>query len=170
MIYRFIVISSEEESFLREFELDESNTLLDFHNSLQEELEYDRSQIASFFTSSEKWEKGEEFTLFEMGAGTTPMEDVIVDDIILDEHQKILYVFDIFNERTLFIECIGTVDKIEGRAYPVCTRSQGKPPKQILFADFSKASTSIEDIEEDIPVDNDPDISGIDDMEEYDDS
>ena len=48
MIFKFVVISSEEEAFLREFELDENNTLLDFHNILQEELEYDRSQMASF--------------------------------------------------------------------------------------------------------------------------
>lgn len=170
MIYRFIVISSEEESFLREFELDKNNTLLDFHDCLQEELEYDRSQIASFFTSSEKWEKGEEFTLFDMGANTTPMDDVIIDDIILEDHQKILYVFDVFNERTFFIECAGSVDKIEGRTYPVCTRSRGKPPKQILFSEFSGASTSIDDTDEDSPSDNDPDITGIDDMEDYEDS
>jgi len=172
MIFKFVVISSEEESFLREFELDENNTLLDFHNSLQEELEYDRSQMASFFTTSKKWEKEEEFTLFEMGANTTPMEDVIIDDIVIEDNQKLLYVFDMFNERTLFIECVGTVSAVEGRTYPLCTRSQGKPPQQVLFSSFTKVSARIDDddTEDEFIDESDPDLSGFENMEGYEDS
>jgi len=176
MIFKFVVISSEEESFLREFELDENNTLLDFHNLLQEELEYDRSQMASFFTTSKKWEKEEEFTLFEMGANTTPMDEVIIDDIVIEENQKLLYVFDLFNERTLFIECVGTVNPVEGRIYPVCTRSQGKPPQQVLFSNFTKVAARIDEEEEEeesddeFPEENDPDLSDFENMEDYEDS
>lgn len=174
MIFKFVVISSEEETFLREFELDENNMLLDFHNILQEELEYDRSQMASFFTTSKKWEKEEEFTLFEMGANTTPMDEVIIDDIVIEDNQKLLYVFDMFNERTLFIECVGTLKPAEGRTYPVCTRSQGKPPPQVLFSNFTKVAARIEDNDEE-PADefldeNDPDLSDFENMEDYEDS
>ena len=174
MIFKFVVISSEEETFLREFELDENNMLLDFHNILQEELEYDRSQMASFFTTSKKWEKEEEFTLFEMGANTTPMDEVIIDDIVIEDNQKLLYVFDMFNERTLFIECVGTLKPVEGRTYPVCTRSQGKPPPQVLFSNFTKVAARIEDNDEE-PADefldeNDPDLSDFENMEDYEDS
>jgi len=174
MIFKFVVISSEEESFLREFELDENNTLLDFHNILQEELEYDRSQMASFFTASKKWEKEEEFTLFEMGANTTPMDEVIIDDIVIEDNQKLLYVFDMFNERTLFIECVGTLKPVEGRTYPICARSQGKPPHQVLFSNFTKVAARIEDDDEE-PEDNfidenDPDLSDFENMEDYEDS
>jgi len=174
MIFKFVVISSEEESFLREFELDENNTLLDFHNILQEELEYDRSQMASFFTASKKWEKEEEFTLFEMGANTTPMDEVIIDDIVIEDNQKLLYVFDMFNERTLFIECVGTLKPVEGTTYPVCTRSQGKPPPQVLFSNFTKVAARIEDDDEE-PVDeflddNDSDLPDFENMEDYEDS
>jgi hypothetical protein len=56
MVYRFVVLSDEDEAFIREFEFLESQTLLDFHNALQEELEFDRSQIASFYLSTENWE------------------------------------------------------------------------------------------------------------------
>lgn len=173
MVYKFVVISSEEEDFLREFELDENNTLLDFHNIMQEELEYDRSQMASFFTTSKKWEKEEEFTLFEMGANTTPMDEVIVDDIIIEENQKLLYVFDMFNERTLFIECIGPVSPVEGRQYPVCTRSQGKPPQQVIFSNFTKVKARIDD-DDDVPDDfiddSDPDLSAFENMDDYEDT
>lgn len=171
MIFKFVVISSEEESFLREFELDENNTLLDFHNILQEELEYDRSQMASFFTTSKKWEKEEEFTLFEMGANTTPMDEVIIDDIVIEENQKLLYVFDMFNERTLFIECVGSINPVEGRTYPVCTRSQGKPPQQVLFLNFTKVASRVDDeSDEELMDEEDPDLSEFENMEDYEDS
>lgn len=174
MIFKFVVISGEEESFLREFELDENNTLLDFHNILQEELEYDRSQMASFFTTSKMWEKEEEFTLFEMGTNTTPMEEVIIDDILIEDHQKLLYVFDMFNERILFIECIGEVEATEGRTYPVCTMSQGKPPQQVIFPNFTKASASLRDdddkADDDIIGNKDPDLSDFENLEDYEES
>ena len=172
MVFKFVIISGEEEDFLREFELDENNTLLDFHNSLQEELEYDGSQMASFFTTSKKWEKEEEFTLFEMGANTTPMEDVIIDDIVLEDNQKLLYVFDMFNERALFIECIGSLEPVEGRTYPVCTRSQGRPPQQVLFSDFTKATASYNDDEPDEEILNEDngDLADLENFDDYEDS
>lgn len=57
MVYRFVVLSDEDEAFVREFEFLDSHSLLDFHNALQDELEFDRSQIASFFMATESWEK-----------------------------------------------------------------------------------------------------------------
>lgn len=167
MIYRFVALSDEEESFIREFELNETDTLLNFHNALQEELEYDRSQMASFFTASKDWEKEEEFTLFEMGPGTSLMEELTIDDLVVDKNQKLLYIFDQFNERALFIEATGTTEEIDGREYPSCTRSQGKPPRQVQFTNFIdpviRVDNRLDDYADDF--DDDPDLS---DLEEYD--
>jgi len=139
MIYKFVVISAEDESFIREFELEASNTLFDFHNALQEELEYDSSHLASFFTVNSNWEKEEEFTLFDMGSGTTVMDEVAIEDIAIEKNQKLLYIFDLFNERAFFIEIIGIREPVEGRDYPACTRSHGKPPVQVMFSSFSSS-------------------------------
>lgn len=173
MIYKFVVISGEDESFIREFELDEENTLFDFHNALQEELEYDRSQIASFFTTNSNWEKEEEFTLIEMGPGTTVMDEVSIDDIALEKNQKLLYVFDQFNERALFIEITGIREPVEGREYPVCTRSQGKPPVQVVFNSFTAAEILNDNLDYDtdleLDLDDDPDMPdfmNLDDIED----
>ncbi len=133
MVYRFVLLSDEDDSFSREFEFLESNTLLDFHNSIQEELEFDKSQMASFFLASNKWEKEEEFTLLDMGIGSATMEETLLEDIIINKNQKLLYLFDMFNNRALYIEFTGEDDIVEGREYPVCTNSRGAPPKQITF-------------------------------------
>jgi hypothetical protein len=138
MVYRFVVLSDEDEAFVREFEFLESQTLLDFHNAIQEELEFDRSQIASFYLSTDNWEKEEEFTLFDMGAGPSTMDNAILEDVIFRKNQKLLYVFDFFNDRALFIEYVGESKEIEEREYPLCTNSKGLPPKQVSFGGIAR--------------------------------
>lgn len=133
MVFKFVILSDEDESFVREFEFLDTHTLLDFHTLLQEELEFDKSQMASFFLASDNWEKEEEFTLFDMGTGSSTMDSAILDDIIFRKNQKLLYVFDFFNDRALFIEYTGEAKESQGKEYPSCTSSKGLPPKQILF-------------------------------------
>jgi len=133
MVYKFVVLSDEDETFIREFDFLDSQTLMDFHSTLQEELEFDRSQIASFYLATDNWEKEEEFTLFDMGAGSTTMDDAILEDVIFRKSQKILYVFDFFNDRALFIEYVGEAEEDDDKDYPVCTSSKGLAPKQVTF-------------------------------------
>jgi hypothetical protein len=138
MVYKFVVLSDEDESFVREFEFLDTHTLLDFHNLIQDELEFDKSQLASFFMATDNWEKEEEFTLFDMGTGSSTLDVAVLEDIIFRKNQKLLYVFDFFNERALFVEYTGEVKEIAGREYPSCTNSKGIPPKQVVFGGTSR--------------------------------
>ncbi|MBE0667790.1 MAG: hypothetical protein IH593_08970 [Bacteroidales bacterium] len=142
MVYRFVVLSDEDEAFVREFEFLDNQTLMDFHNSIQEELEFDKSQIASFYMSTDNWEKEEEFTLFDMGTGSSTMDNGILEDVIFRKNQKLLYVFDFFNERALFIEYVGESIEIDGKEYPNCSNSKGLPPKQVVFGGVSSKKFS----------------------------
>ena len=138
MVYKFVVLSDEDESFVREFEFLDNHSLMDFHTLIQDELEFDKSQMASFYLATDNWEKEEEFTLFDMGTGSSTMEDAILEDVIFRKNQKLLYVFDFFNERALFVEYTGEEKEIDGREYPVCTNSKGVPPKQVVFGGTAK--------------------------------
>ena len=166
MVYKFVVLSDEDESFVREFEFLDTNTLLDFHHMIQEELEFDKSQMASFFLATDNWEKEEEFTLFDMGTGSSTMEVTILEDIIFKKNQKLLYIFDFFNERALFVEYTGEVKEIESREYPLCTNSKGLPPKQVIFGGaarklYNNIVVADED-DEDAPVVDDLFLNGED--------
>ncbi|MBI5010412.1 MAG: hypothetical protein HZB98_12355 [Bacteroidia bacterium] len=132
MVYKFVVLSDEDESFVREFEFLDTHTLLDFHNLIQDELEFDKSQMASFFMATDNWEKEEEFTLFDMGTGSSTMETAVLEDIIFRKNQKLLYVFDFFNDRALFVEYTGETKEVEGRELPICTNSKGVPGRGIV--------------------------------------
>ena len=138
MVYKFVVLSDEDELFVREFEFLDSHTLIDFHNMIQDELEFDKSQMASFYMATDNWEKEEEFTLFDMGTGSSTMESAVLEDIIFRKNQKLLYVFDFFNDRSLFAEYTGESNEIEGKEYPNCTNSKVVPPKQVVFGASSR--------------------------------
>lgn len=181
MVYKFVVLSDEDESFVREFEFQDSHTLLDFHHIIQDELEFDKSQMASFFMATDNWEKEEEFTLFDMGTGSSTMEVAILEDIIFKKNQKLLYIFDFFNERALFVEYTGEAREVDGREYPQCTNSKGLPPKQVIFGGATrKLYNNIvvsDDEDEDVPEGEDlflngeeeeplPDFENIDNLNE----
>ena len=169
MVYKFVVLSDEDDSFVREFEFLDSHTLIDFHNMIQDELEFDKSQMASFYLATDNWEKEEEFTLFDMGTGSSTMEGAVLEDIIFRKNQKLLYVFDFFNDRSLFVEYTGESKEIDGREYPSCTNSKGIPPKQVVFGGASrKLYNNIvvsEDEDEDEPEVDDLFLDGGDDEE-----
>ena len=162
MVYRFVVLTDEDESFVREFEFLDSHTLLDFHNMLQDELEFDKSQMASFYLATDNWEKEEEFTLFDMGTGSSTMESAVLEDIIFRKNQKLLYVFDFFNDRALFVEYTGEAKEIEDREYPVCTNSKGVPPKQVVFGSSSrKLYNNIVVSDDDDEDDDEPEVDDL---------
>ncbi len=146
MVFKFRLISNEEKDFIRDIELLSDQTFYDFHRAITHNLNYDKSQIASFFISNEKWEKLEEITLFDMSEGGSDvkvhvMDKTYLNDFIKEPRQRLLYIFDFFNERLLFVELIDAHEKREKHAYPLITLEKGSPPRQLLIDD-----TSFEDL------------------------
>ncbi len=109
--------------------------------------------------ATDNWEKEEEFTLFDMGTGSSTMDVAVLDDIIFRKNQKLLYVFDFFNDRALYIEYTGEADEVEGREYPVCTNSKGVPPKQVIFGGSSRKMYNTIVVSDD--DDDEPDVDDL---------
>ena len=161
MVYKFVVLTDEDESFVREFEFLDSHTLMDFHNLIQDELEFDKSQMASFYLATDNWEKEEEFTLFDMGTGSSTMENAILEDIIFRKNQKLLYVFDFFNDRALFVEYTGESKEDAKHEYPSCTNSKGVPPKQVIFGGSSRKLYNNIVVSEDEEDEDEPEVDDL---------
>lgn len=147
MIYKFRMLSDEDELFLRDFEVDSESTFLTFHKAIQENLGFDPGQLASFFLADEQWNKGMELTLIDMQNDTQmaaiPMESVKIKELITTRKERLLYVYDIFTDRSLFIELIDILEPKPNVNYPVCTASVGDAPIQ-MAEDFT--------FEDDIPI------------------
>ena len=110
MVLKFRLISNERDDFVRDFEILANQTFFKFHMAIQDNLHFDKSQIASFFTCNQQWEKEQEITLFELSeeeaAKVLVMDSTNIGDYLQDIHDKMIYVYDVFNERLFFIELV----------------------------------------------------------------
>ena len=108
MIYRFTLISDEVDDFVREIQIDPEATFYDFHEAIVKSVGYTNDQMTSFFICDDDWEKEKEITLEEMDDNpemdSWVMKDTTISELIEDEKQKLLYVFDYMTERCFFIE------------------------------------------------------------------
>lgn len=99
--------------------------------------------MASFFTADERWEKLREFTLMDMDDGSegapAAMESVTLGQIIHNNRDRLIYLFDMFGDRAYFLELTGTYEMPKEGSYPREIYAQADAPDQY---DPSKTATA----------------------------
>lgn len=135
MIYQFRALSDENDRFVRDYQLMYNTTLRDFHAFICDDLAFDPESMASFFLSDRHWDKLREFTLFDMGddAGEQApqtMDGVTLHQIMDDNGDRLIYTFDIFGDRSLFMEMTGVYKSDENTEYPYILFAEGDAPGQ----------------------------------------
>jgi hypothetical protein len=164
MIYKFTVLSDEVDNFVRVIKIDPEATFFDLHNAVLDSVKFDKNQMTSFFICSDDWEKGQEITLIEMDTDSEydnlVMEETKLEELISDEKQKLLYVFDMISDRAFFIEL---TDIIPGKSVskPEISVSEGNAPQQIL-ADEAVSIAPKLSLDENFYGDEDFDIDELD--------
>jgi len=153
MVYRFTIISDEVDNFRREIQIDSDATFLELHNAILKSAGYSNDQMTSFFICDENWEKETEITLEDMGTSSEMdswiMEETPLSELLEDEKQHLLYVFDPLADRAFFMELS---EIITGKSLDeaVCTKSIGDAPQHVL--DFDQlmatqvAATTVDDV------------------------
>ena len=138
MVSRFTLISDEVDHFLREIQIDDEATFLDLHKAIIASVGYPDDQMTSFFVCNEDWEKETEVTLEDMGGSSDEdnwvMEETPLNELVEDEKQHLIYVFDPLADRCFFIELS---EIITGKTLtsPACTKKIGDAPRQLLDFD-----------------------------------
>ena len=91
--------------------------------------------MTSFFICDDDWEKEKEVTLEEMDDNpeidSWVMKDTQVSELVEDEKQKLLYVFDYMTERCFFIE-LSEIITGKNMTGAKCTKKAGEAPKQTV--------------------------------------
>ncbi|MCC8154849.1 MAG: hypothetical protein LIP01_12000 [Tannerellaceae bacterium] len=149
MVFRFLLLSDEVDDFIREIRIDAEDTFLDLHKAILDSVGYDHDQMTSFFICDDDWSKKTEITLVDMDKSSEEdsyiMEDTRLEELLEDEEQKLLYVFDYMTERAFFMESREILPGQDLDA-PVCTKSQGVPPPQIVSFDEINTKASVNDL------------------------
>lgn len=169
-LYRFRLLSEEQEDFLRDYDILASQTFLDFHKLIVETVELKGNELASFFICDRNWRKKKEITLLDMQHDeqeqsfeddedektprsaklpTVVMEKVKIKEMIDDPHQRLLYEYDFLNPKTFYLELTKIINAETNETYPKCVKSVGKiVPSAIASLPF----ISEDILEEDVPL------------------
>src|SRR5690554_505512 len=162
MIYRFRIILDTDEDVFRDIEIKASATLEDFHNVIVQSFGFDGQEMASFYTSNDLWEEGEEISLFDVGdedERSRLMGETFLDEIIDRENTRLLYVYDFLNMWTFMVELADIAEAEEGQMYPNLMFAHGQIPEEAPDKEF---------ISEEIDPDDDFDEEYDLDPEDYD--
>ena len=166
MVYRFTLISDETDDFVREIKIDSEATFFEFHQAILDAAGYTDDQMTSFFICDEGWEKEQEITLEDMGTSSDEdsyiMRETVLSELVEDEKQRLIYVFDPLTERVFFIE-LSEIEYGKDIEKAVCTRKEGEAPKQTVdFDEMLAASGTNLDLGENFYGDEDFDLEDFD--------
>ncbi|NQZ44832.1 MAG: hypothetical protein HRT65_11010 [Flavobacteriaceae bacterium] len=133
MIYKIRIILDAEEDIFRDIEIEETNTLEDLHNAITQAFGFMGSEMASFYTCDDEWNQDEEIALFDMsenGSDIRLMAETTLDQVLTEQHPKMIYVYDFFKMWTFFVELADIVEKEDGRSYPNLLFTFGELPDE----------------------------------------
>ncbi|SHJ51619.1 pRiA4b ORF-3-like protein [Tangfeifania diversioriginum] len=134
MIYHFKITSQDSKNFHFEVELDGKHSFSDFHSVIQKSLGYETYQLASFFILNGSRKKIKEISMLDLGINNGVyyiMQKTKLADLLKTEGQKLIYTFDFFNDRSLFVELTGIIME-KNLKEPFVTLKQGDAPVQVL--------------------------------------
>lgn len=163
MDYIFNILSADSEDFFLQIIINEKATFFEFHKFIQAELGYDNSQMATFYSSNDDWEKINEIPLLDMETNKNLMEETTINKIAKNKKDKLLYVFDLFSERAFFISLLDIKEnKIKT---PKCIQKKGNIPEQIII---SSKEINFNDYSEDDDIKDEFDDIQFEDIDDYD--
>lgn len=135
----FEISSSEAPDFSRLIHIAHEQTFENFHQMIQRTCNFDHSQLASFFLVDDLWRKNVEITSLDSGKSTPTlisMRTTKLNSYLTEIGQKLIYVFDYFNDRFLNIELKELRMKTDLKE-PFVAYEKGNAPTQFLINDYS---------------------------------
>ncbi|GFI53666.1 hypothetical protein IMSAGC022_00256 [Alistipes sp.] len=133
LVFRYRMLSDESDHFVRDLEVMPEMTLTEFHRFVFEALGYDEAMV-SIFASDEMWKRQQEYTQIDMGgdAASAPksMDSVRLLEVTDRLHGRMIYVFDMLNDRALYLELVEVKRPEAGMKYPRVAFEHASAPDQ----------------------------------------
>jgi len=148
MVYKIRLILNIEEDTIRDVAIDGSSSLEDLHNTITSSFGFAGDEMASFYRSDESWIQGEEFPLFDMSDGhdrKIQMSEISIDQILVSENDKMIYVYDFFNMWSFYVELITTDFEHKATELPSLLFSLGEVPNDAPDIQFETELLSEDD-------------------------
>ncbi|MEI3419716.1 MAG: hypothetical protein V8R91_00875 [Butyricimonas faecihominis] len=130
MDYRFEISLPTSSDFRCEIAVGGEQTFQQFHDKIVETLNYDSSQMASFFTLDRMGNRVKEIALMDMTTEDEENETLVMDntkisDIIKPGCLELEYVYDFFSNKYFKVEYAGEYIRDSSDVMPVCVACGG---------------------------------------------
>ncbi len=166
MIFKFRVILDSKEDIFRDIEVLNSQNFDNFHKGIYKAFGFDGQEMASFYISDDNWEQEDEISQIDMGIPNSYiMNKTLIEELADEIGDKFIYVYDLLNYWTFFVELVGIREEDSSQNYPKVVTSVGKMLNKAPEKKFT--STFIEenfDLDEDFNDDLSP-FDNIDDLD-----
>ena len=133
MVFKFKVLSDKIEDFILHIEADARNTFFELHEAIQDECKFDPSELCTFFLADEEWDKGTEILMFNnirtKSSSPFTMKNTLLGDFLREKEDKLIYVFDVINQKSLYIE-LNEIVMEKKLNTPIITYNRGVAPVQ----------------------------------------
>jgi hypothetical protein len=148
IIYRFRLTSEDQEDFIREVEIQPTQTFLDFHDIILSCADLESCQNAFFYTTDKKYKKHQEISYKQKKKKIRKYDDeldeIVTEEMVLhlmknsrlnafieDPHQKMIYEYIGKEFYTFNLELFKIIKSEESVFLPRCIRSIGELPKRV---------------------------------------
>lgn len=151
MIYKVRIILDAKDDIFRDIEIDASNSMEEFHNSIAQAFGFLGNEMASFYTCDEEWVQDEEIALFDMsesGSDVRLMNETFLEDVMTKNSPKLIYVYDFLSMWTFFVELADIVENEAGISYPNLLFSFGELPETPPEKNFKAERTDNFDLDD----------------------
>lgn len=134
MDYRFEISKPDSNDFRCEIAINGEQTFQQLHDKLVETLNFDGSQMASFFTLDKMGNRGKEIALMEMSAddeednNTLVMDVTTIREVVNASCIELEYVYDFFANQYLKVEYAGEYIGDSADVLPLCVYCEGELP------------------------------------------
>jgi hypothetical protein len=172
LAYRFKITFENNDEFIRDVELATDQSFYDFYNILMENLSLDKELPSSFYLCDHKFRKKR--PIFQPGfksllkvkdkvgeANEQEEKDLYMDKCILSEfvddpHQKFLFIYDLPNDWSFYIELIKIVQADNRTFYPKVVKALAHTPSELVRKAVNLPGET--DDEEDVDFEPDDDM------------
>ena len=133
MVFKLKIISDKIDNFVLHIDADANSTFFELHEAIQDECKFDPSELSTFLLADEEWDAGMEIAMFDSSASikkSTPnMKNALLGDFIKEKEDKLIYVFDVINQKSLYIE-LNEIVMEKKLNTPIVTLKRGLDPVQ----------------------------------------
>ena len=134
-ILRFNITIEEDPEMLRVLDITADANFQDLHYAILSAIDFDTTQLSSFFICNNNWEKKVELTLINMGAEDAElvpiMQDIKLKDYEHEVGQKLIFEYDFVLMWRFFLEVVKVYESDKpAESFPAVVKSVGEAPQQ----------------------------------------